>query len=294
MLAVIIGCQKEQANPAPELISLDVKLSASFDKAVVTTDSLLTMSFVWETLGAFSPIDRDLWASVQFRDSSGKLLWGADHVPDTPTSKWRPSQLVNYNRTIYVPPALSETVAHVLVGLYDPKRPIRRFVISSPEGVLGEPWLSKVGEVEVKPRPSLLESPSRANIMLESGFYPVEREDGDQWRWTLKEARLKLQNLGERGMLFLEGEVNLECLNSPPTITITIGGKERGSFSPNLESGRFQRKVVVQESDFGDKRWLDVLIETSETFVPSQHSATTDSRELGIKLRKIYFAPAGQ
>ena len=292
LAAVLFSCDRDGARPQPRTVPLDVILSVSLDRTEVFTDSLLTMSFVWETAKSFSPIDTNLWVSVHFKDRSGNLLWEVSHLPEPPTTKWRPSQLVRYNRTVYVPPTMTEAAATVLVELYD-DRIDARYVISAPAGLSDAPWLAPAGNLRIKPRPSLLESPSRANLIFESGFYSVEREGKQEWRWTSKKARAKLERLNERGVLFLSGEVNLQRLNTIPTISIGLGGHIKTRFSPDSETGRFQRKLIVPDEDFGESNWLDISIEISETFVPSKLTESEDDRTLGIKLMKMYFGPAG-
>ena len=256
------------------------------------TDSLLTMSFAWETGRTFVQPKEELWVHVRFVDVRGNLLWETSHLPEPPMLKWRPSQLVQYNKTFYVPPIAAEMPAQVLIVLRDEKAPNVRFVISEPKGSPEAPWMAPVGRLQIRPRPSLLESPSRANIVLVSGFYPVENRDKLQWRWTGKVAKAKLERLNRRGILFLSGQVNLEHLNTLPTITVFVGDKVKASFSPDRDTSSFQRKIIVPDEEFGDSNWLDVTIETSETFVPSKVTDSTDTRELGIKLTKMYFGPA--
>ena len=293
LAAVLSSCDSDGAKPQPRTVTLDVKLTVSLEKMEVFTDSLLTMSFVWETGQSFTPINKDLWVSVRFRDERGALLWEASQLPEIPTAKWRPSQLIRYNRTVYVPPIMTRTAAHVLVSVFDSEAPDVRYVISEPASLPDTPWMTPVGTLDVKPRPSMLESPSRANVIFESGFYPVERQGKQEWRWTGKEARAKLERLNERGLLFLSGEINLERLNTLPTVTVSLGGDVRTRFSPDSDTGRFQRKIIVPDEDFGESHWLDVCIQISETFVPSKLIDSKDDRELGIRLMKIYFGPAG-
>jgi len=292
LAAVLCSCGKEEGKPRPKVVPLDVKLSVTSDRAAVMTDSLLTMSFAWETGRTFVQPKEELWVHVRFVDVRGNLLWETSHLPEPPMLKWRPSQLVQYNKTFYVPPIAAEMPAQVLIVLRDEKAPNVRFVISEPKGSPEAPWMAPVGRLQIRPRPSLLESPSRANIVLVSGFYPVENRDKLQWRWTGKVAKAKLERLNRRGILFLSGQVNLEHLNTLPTITVFVGDKVKASFSPDRDTSSFQRKIIVPDEEFGDSNWLDVTIETSETFVPSKVTDSTDTRELGIKLTKMYFGPA--
>ncbi|MBN1592698.1 MAG: hypothetical protein JW941_05565, partial [Candidatus Coatesbacteria bacterium] len=199
-----------------------------------------------------------------------------------------------YNRTMYIPPLMNERAARVLISLTGDGTSGERYVISSPKGLMEKPWMAQVGEIKIKPRPSLLESPSRGNVIFVSGFYDIERQDDEEWRWTGKEALFRLERLDETGLLYLSGEVNLERLNTIPTITITIGGQERAKFSPDNDTGLFERKMIVPDADFGESHWLDVKMETSEAFTPSKLVKSTDDRELGIKLLKIYFGPAAE
>jgi len=293
LAAVLTSCDSNGAKPQPPTVSLDVKLTVSFEKTEVFTDSLLTMSFVWETGQSFTPISKDLSVSVRFRDDNGALLWEVSQLPEIPVAKWRPSQLIRYNRTVYVPPIMARTAAHVLVSVSDSGTSDVRYVISEPAGLADTPWMMPVGKLDIKPRPSMLESPLRANVIFMSGFYPIERQGKQEWRWTGKEARAKLERLNERGLLFISGEINLQRLNTLPTVTVSLGVDVKTSFTPDSDTGQFQRKIIVPDEDFGESHWLDVCIEISETFIPSKLMDCEDDRELGIRLMKIYFGPTG-
>ncbi len=292
LVTALCSCGKDEGKPRPKVVPLDVKLSVAPDRTAVMTDSLLTMSFAWETGRTFVQPKGELWVQVRFVDVRGNLLWETSHLPEPPMLKWRPSQLVQYNKTFYVPPIGAETPAQVLIVLRDEKAPNVRFVLSAPKGRPEAPWMATVVRLQIRPRPSLLESPSRANIVLVSGFYPVEQQGKLQWRWTGKVAKAKLERLGKRGILFLSGQVNFEHLNTLPTITVSVGDKVKASFSPDRDTGNFQRKIIVPDDAFGESNWLDVTIETSETFVPSKVMDSTDTRELGVKLTKMFFGPA--
>jgi len=287
----LFGCSRE-VGPRQRLVPLPVRVSVSFDSKEVYSDSLLTASFVWETGKSFVAPKERLWVFLHFKDKEGRMLWQADHLPEPVTPHWRASQLIRYARTIYVPPIVSERRAYVYVGLYDPRSSKTKYLVSGGTASSQRPWDVMVGEVLVRPRPSLIEGPSWANVVFEEGFYAVEQEGNESWRWTGREASARLEYVGERGVLFVQGEVNLKCLKRVPTISLWVGGKLRVRFTPNGETGEFERKLIVEPDEFGDSRWLRLRLETSETFVPATCVSSSDTRELGLKIRKIYFGPS--
>ena len=59
---------------------------------------------------------------VHVLDPDGEQLWTDDHLPPTPTTKWKPGQTVEYTRTVFVPELSRTSVRRVVrLGLYDPR-----------------------------------------------------------------------------------------------------------------------------------------------------------------------------
>ena len=54
-------------------------------------------------------------------DTDGEQMWTDDHDPPTPTSQWKPGQVIEYTRTVFVPifPYVGEATNQL--GLHSPK-----------------------------------------------------------------------------------------------------------------------------------------------------------------------------
>lgn len=71
-------------------------------------------------------LDQNYSVRVRFVDPEGKdkndrkndALWTDDHDPPVPTSQWRPGQVIEYTRTMFVPVRPYLKTASVEIGLY--------------------------------------------------------------------------------------------------------------------------------------------------------------------------------
>ena len=70
------------------------------DRAAIGSPLKLTYGF---EMAQNAKIDQDYWVFVHVLDSEGESLWGDDHQPPEPTSKWQPGKRIEYTRTVFVP-----------------------------------------------------------------------------------------------------------------------------------------------------------------------------------------------
>ena len=120
-------------------------------------------------------------------------------------------------------------------------------------------------------------------VQFVKGWYDVESgTTGQSWRWMSKQGEIHLRNQGKDMKLRLLGWVPLDLLPAPPTLRITINGKELEQLTP--PKGHFTREYKIPSSLQGTGEKSMLLIESSAAAKPPQ-----DTRELGYSLVNIVW-----
>src|SRR5437867_10143352 len=86
----------------------------------VVADSALEITYRFE-VAADARFSEDYRVFAHVVDTDGEQMWTDDHDPPTPTSQWKPGQVIEYTRTVFVPifPYVGE--ATIQLGLHSPK-----------------------------------------------------------------------------------------------------------------------------------------------------------------------------
>ena len=71
---------------------------------------------------------------VHFVDADGELMWTDDHQPPVPMSRWKPGQVIEYTRSMFVPKFPYSGDTRVLVGIYSPESGERRALTGETAG----------------------------------------------------------------------------------------------------------------------------------------------------------------
>ena len=127
---------------------------------------------------------------VHFLDPDRELMWTDDHDPPIPTSQWKPGQVVEYSRTMFVPvyPYLGK--ANVEMGLYS---------TTAPEGSTRLPLIGEEGG-ERSYRVAAIEMlPQTENVFVifKDGWHAAETPPDNpavEWQWTRRNATLSVRN----------------------------------------------------------------------------------------------------
>ena len=108
------GCSRAEEG-APCVATPSMTLAR--DRAAIGSPFKATYKF---DVAQNAAIPQDYLVFVHVLDEQGERLWGDDHSPAVPTSKWQPGQKVEYTRTVFVPNYPYIGPAHVRIGLYSP------------------------------------------------------------------------------------------------------------------------------------------------------------------------------
>jgi len=244
-------------------------LTFSKDRAPIGSAVTLTYKFVVAPNATF---DKDYYVFVHVLDPDGEQMWTDDHLPPTPTTKWKAGETVEYKRTIFVPnyPYIGEAI--VRLGMYD-QASGRRLVLNAPEASRHEYIVARF---------QIQASSERLYLMNKDGWHPVETDQKNpqmEWQWTKKTATISFKNPKKDSTLFLQYDARVDLFNPPQEVTLRIGDQQIGRFTA-ISKAPVLLTFPITAAQFGTGDMVDLIIDVDKTFKPG----ASDPRELGIRI----------
>jgi hypothetical protein len=272
-VAMLAGCSGKQANePAVATPSL----TFSRDRAPIGSAVTLTYKFV---VAPDAKIDKDYWVFVHVLDPDGEQMWTDDHLPPTPTSKWKGGETIEYKRTIFVPnyPYIGE--ANVRLGLYDQPTG-KRLVLTAQEVSRREYLVTKF---------QILASSENIYLIYKDGWHPAEVNDKNpqnEWQWTKKTATISFKNPKKDSTLYLQYDARVDLFNPPQQVVLKMGDQTIGQFPADSKAPALLT-FPITAAQLGTADLVDLVIDVDKTFKPGG----TDPRDLGIRVFHTYVEP---
>ncbi len=258
-------------------ISLEIEFSED-----PLSDKLITdMTYTWKTDKTYTQTDQDYTVFVHFWHHEN-MLFQDDHVPEIPTSEWKPGKEYTYSRRIFIPGFIDE---------FDPEfngeEKLKMSVgFHSPFDRSGKSKAT-VMEKDLKILPPPLDTPE---ILYDEGWYNEEKNPDSflkHWRWTMKEARCLIDNPHRDALLVIKGGVNLAALDDQMVI-FKINDLVLDKFIP--EESHFEKSYNIKKEMLGDRDEFILIVTTDKTFIPAEVvQGSTDKRELGVQVSFLYF-----
>jgi hypothetical protein len=254
--------------------------AASRDRATLGSPLEITYRFtVAPSAPRFTESYRVL---VHFLNADEELMWTDDHDPPVPTTEWKPGQVVEYKRTMFIPvyPYVGE--ASVRMGLYSPQGRLK--LTGEDDGQRSY----RVGRLQ------LLDQAGNVYLILKDGWHPAELADNNstvEWQWTKKEATIAFRNPRKDGTFYLHADNPGGAFKETQTVEMRAGDQVLDAFTlaPRQEAIR-RTRIDAATLGAGDMVELKLLVD--KTFVPSLVSSTSrDPRELGIRVFHLFFEP---
>ncbi len=272
-IAASISCSRKADNEPPVATP---SFALSRDKVAIGSPVKLTYKFV---VAPDAKFNADYWVFVHVLDPTGELLWTDDHLPNPPTSAWKPGQTVEYTRTVFVPnyPYIGEAL--VRLGLYD-RATTNRLPLNAPE-VSRREYL--VGKFQLQPQSE--------NIFLiyKEGWHPAEvatDNAASEWQWTKKTATISFKNPKKDSTFYLDFDARTDLFTPPQQVTVRIGDQTIGKVAAdNRERKLYTFPVSAAQLGSGDM--TELVIDLDRTFSPG----SGDSRELGIRVFHAFIEP---
>jgi hypothetical protein len=271
--AALAGCSGKQTNePAVATPSL----TFSKERAPIGSAVTLTYKFV---VAPDPKIDKDYWVFVHVLDPDGEQMWTDDHLPPTPTSKWKGGETVEYKRTIFVPnyPYIGD--ANVRLGLYDQPTG-KRLVLTAQEVSRREYLVTKF---------QILASSENIYLIYKDGWHPAEVNDKNpqnEWQWTKKTATISFKNPKKDSTLYLQYDARVDLFTPPQQVVLKMGDQTIGQFPADSKAPALLT-FPITAAQLGPADLVDLVIDVDKTFKPGG----TDPRELGIRIFHTYVEP---
>jgi len=271
--AALPGCSGKQANePA---VAAPV-LTFSKERAPIGSAVTLTYRFV---VAPDAKIDKDYWVFVHVLDPDGEQMWTDDHLPPTPTSKWKGGETIEYKRTIFVPnyPYIGE--ANVRLGLYDQPTG-KRLVLTAQEVSRREYLVTKF---------QILASSENIYLIYKDGWHPAEvdaKNPQNEWQWTKKTATISFKNPKKDSTLYVQYDARVDLFTPAQQVVLKMGDQTIGQFPADSKAPTLLT-FPITAAQLGTADLVDLVIDVDKTFRPGG----TDPRELGIRIFHTYVEP---
>jgi hypothetical protein len=267
------GACRSRSEEAPPVASPSVTLSKQ--RAAIGSPLILTYRF---DVAPNTKFNGNYWVFLHVLDSEGERIWGDDHQPPVPTSKWQPGQKIEYTRTVFVPNYPYIGPAQVRTGLYMPSSG-ERLPLSGKEISRRE---YEVAELQLLPQSE--------NIFLiyKEGWHASEVSPHDpliEWQWTRKAATISFRNPKKDSTFYLEYDARTDLFNPPQQVTIRVGDQVIGTFAADSKEPKLVT-LPISAGQLGSADIAELTIGVDRTFTPG-----TDTRELGIRVFHAFVEP---
>ena len=276
LLFVLLAAACSGKQPAEPPVATPT-VTFSKDKAAI--GSPLRMIYKFEVLPD-AKFDGDYLVFVHVLDPDGEKLWQDDHPPSVPTSQWKPGQVVEYSRMVFVPnyPYIGEAV--VRIGLYNPATG-KRVSLNATESSRQEYIAGKLQRM-----------PQTENVFLiyKDGWHPQEVDPNNpatEWQWMKKVGTISFRNPKRDATFYLEVDARVDLFNPPQQVTVKLGGQPIGSFAADSKE-RVLKTFPITAAQFGSSDMAELTIEVDRAFTPGGGG---DTRELGIRVFHAFIEP---
>jgi hypothetical protein len=277
--AGMAACRRKQPEPPPVATP-----SFSVNQTRVPLGSPIEVTYKFTVAPDAPPIKENYRVFVHFLDADKERMWTDDHDLPVPTTQWKPGQVIQYTKTMFVPvyPYMGATT--VLMGLYSQASNSRLPLAGENNGQRAY----TVGKIELLPQTESV------FVMFKDGWHPAETPPDNaavEWQWTKKEATLSVRNPRKDVILYLHLD-QPGVFAEPQHVTVTIGDQTIDSFTINPRQ-ELIRKPVIAAAQFGTGDMVEIKVSVDKTYVPAviTNGANRDPRELGVRVFHAYIQP---
>lgn len=266
------GCRRK-APPAPPVATPTV--TVNHPQAALGSPIDITYTFV---PAADAKFDEDYRVMVHVVDTDEEMMWGDDHNPPLPTTKWTPGVPVKYTRTIFVPIYPYVGDASIEVGLYSMKTQKRLPLAGDDVGQRAY----RVAHIQLQPQTE------NVFTLFKDGWHPAEVADKNasvEWQWTKKRATIAFKNPKKDVVFFLDVDNPGSVFREPQQVQVSVGGQAVKEFTVNPAERQLQ-KIPLTAAQLGAADMTEVQIDVDKTYVPALLTASNskDPRELGVRV----------
>ena len=277
--ALVSACGRGDA-PGPPVATPTV----TFARPRAALGSPIQITYKFQVAANAPAFDQDYRVFVHFLDGDEERLWTDDHDPAVPTSQWKPGQVIEYTRTVFIPvvPYIGE--AQVRLGLYS-TRDQRRLPLASEDA----------GQLSYKVA-TLSLSPHSENVFLlfKDGWHPAEVAPDNttvEWQWSKKVATLSFRNPKKDIVFYLHAD-NPASYAEPQSVAVKVNGAQVDTIAVTPRQD-FLHKTRIAAAQLGTADMVDITLEVDKTWVPAlvPGANNRDPRELGLRVFHAFVEP---
>lgn len=280
ILAFLGGCSRGSDNEAAVATP-----AVTLSQAQAPLGSPIEVTYRFTVAGSAPALGEDYRVFVHFLDSNEELMWTDDHTPPVPTTTWKPGQVVEYTRTVFVPiyPYVGDST--IRVGLYSPKSSRRLPLAGDNSG-------QRAYRVATL---TLLPQSENVFLIYKDGWHPAEvaRDNAAvEWQWTKRQATLSFRNPKRDATLYLHLDGRPDLAGGRQRVTVALAGQPIDTIELTGPD-EVIRKLPVTAAQFGSGDMADLTLTVDPVFVPARvpAAASSDVRELGVRVFHAFIAP---
>jgi len=136
--------------------------------------------------------------------------------------------------------------------------------------------------------------PQEPAMQYVSGWYDPESEPSDistSWRWTKKEALIKVRNPNDDALLYLKADGVPERFPDGQKLSVFVNDHEIETFA--IQSNQpVMKKYSIDKAILGTAKTVDIKLVPDKTFTPASDKVSRDTRELGVRVYQVYLGKA--
>jgi len=277
--ALVSACGRGDA-PGPPVATPTV----TFARARAALGSPIQITYKFQVAANAPAFDQDYRVFVHFLDGDEERLWTDDHDPTVPTSQWKPGQVIEYTRTVFIPVVPYIGDAQVRLGLYS-TRDQRRLPLAGEDA----------GQLSYRVA-TLSLSPHSENVFLlfKDGWHPAEVAPENttvEWQWSKKVATLSFRNPKKDIVFYLNAD-NPASYAVPQSVAVKVNGAQVDTIAVTPRQD-FLHKTRIAAAQLGTADMVDITLEVDKTWVPAlvPGANNRDPRELGVRVFHAFVEP---
>jgi hypothetical protein len=274
-LFTVSYCSRQKATVVPKI---------QINKRAAEMGTPIEITYSFSTKSDFVALYKDQTVFVHFIDPKRVRRFQDDHRPPKPTTEWRPNGNYNWTRTVFVPKNIPAGEYTVVVGIYSPANGDRMILDAKPHGNRAYEMGTLLIEIP----------PQEPAMQYVSGWYDPESEPTDissSWRWTKKEALIKVRNPNDDALLYLKVDGVPERFPDGQKLSVFVNDHEVDTF-PIQSNQPEMKKYSIDKALLGTGKTVDIKLVADKTFTPASDKVSKDTRELGVRVYQVYLGKA--
>lgn len=128
-------------------------------------------------------------------------------------------------------------------------------------------------------------APAVPEIAFGQGFYDLEKEGANSWRWMSEQGVAKLKNTGKDMKLHIVGDVPADQIKSEQNFKVSLNGETLEAFS---SKAGIDKEYSIPAAKLGSAPTVELIIAAEKFFIPKQFDPkSSDERKLSFSLKQL-------